>query len=225
MTELDLITQEFRDNFKTDYDNVHNLRYGVSYLKIRDYIKPDSHILDMGGINGELGAFGWYINMKHGVKAKTSDTDLRYPLSHIPDNTYDIVLNMEVFEHIKDQENAPIHCFDFSGVNTFISECYRVLKPGGVMLLTTPNAHSLTNFIRILDCNTPVFYKPHVREYGARETANILSEHGFKIKLLETHNVWNELQEEKRNWIRSVAINCGSNANLMENDTFILAEK
>lgn len=225
MTELDLIAQEFRENFTNDYDNVHNLRYAVSYLKLRDYIKPGDRIINMGGFSGEHGAFTKYIEMKHGITSEGSNTDLRYPLSHIADNTYDIVLNMEVYEHIKDQNEAVVHTFDFSGIHTFISECYRVLKPGGIMFLTTPNAHSLTNLVRILECKTPVFFRPHVREYGATETANMLKQFNFNIKSLETVNVWHELNEEKRNWIRNFVISCNGNANLMENDTIIIANK
>jgi 2-polyprenyl-3-methyl-5-hydroxy-6-metoxy-1,4-benzoquinol methylase len=43
-----------------------------------------------------------------------------------PDNTFDIVVSSEVIEHVPDPYKA-------------MQELYRVLKPGGTMVLTTPN--------------------------------------------------------------------------------------
>src|SRR5690606_33526142 len=42
------------------------------------------------------------------------------------DNTYDVVISFQVIEHIQDDK-------------LFLSEIHRVLKPGGVALITTPN--------------------------------------------------------------------------------------
>jgi 2-polyprenyl-3-methyl-5-hydroxy-6-metoxy-1,4-benzoquinol methylase len=67
------------------------------------------------------------------------------PFAGLPDNAYDVVISFQVIEHIKDDR-------------FFMQEIYRVLKPGGVALLTTPNrSMSLTR-------------NPwHVREYLAHE--------------------------------------------------------
>lgn len=43
-----------------------------------------------------------------------------------PDNFFDIVISSEVIEHVPDQYKA-------------MQELFRVLKPGGIMVLTTPN--------------------------------------------------------------------------------------
>ena len=48
------------------------------------------------------------------------------PLSALHDNTYDCVVSFQVIEHIKN---------DF----LYLQEIHRVLKPGGIALLTTPN--------------------------------------------------------------------------------------
>jgi 2-polyprenyl-3-methyl-5-hydroxy-6-metoxy-1,4-benzoquinol methylase len=48
------------------------------------------------------------------------------PLSGLQDNAYDSIVSFQVIEHIQD---------DF----LFLKEIHRVLKPGGVALLTTPN--------------------------------------------------------------------------------------
>jgi ubiquinone/menaquinone biosynthesis C-methylase UbiE len=48
------------------------------------------------------------------------------PLSGLADNAYDVVVSFQVIEHIQ---------HDF----LYLKEIHRVLKPGGVALLTTPN--------------------------------------------------------------------------------------
>lgn len=72
-------------------------------------------------------------------------------LAGIDDNTFDFAVTFQVIEHIKDDK-------------TFISEIHRVLKPGGKLLLTTPNRPmSLTR-------------NPwHIREYTASELAEVVS--------------------------------------------------
>ncbi len=48
------------------------------------------------------------------------------PLAGLADDAYDVVVSFQVIEHIKDDA-------------LFLKEIHRVLKPGGIALLTTPN--------------------------------------------------------------------------------------
>ena len=48
------------------------------------------------------------------------------PLTGLADNAYDVVVSFQVIEHIQDD-------------GLFLQEINRVLKPGGIALLTTPN--------------------------------------------------------------------------------------
>lgn len=48
------------------------------------------------------------------------------PLSGLNDNSYDSIVSFQVIEHIKDD-------------HLFLKEIHRILKPGGVALITTPN--------------------------------------------------------------------------------------
>lgn len=48
------------------------------------------------------------------------------PLTGLPDNTFDCIVSFQVIEHIKNDI-------------LFLEEIHRVLKPGGVALITTPN--------------------------------------------------------------------------------------
>jgi SAM-dependent methyltransferase len=80
-------------------------------------------------------------------------------LAGIEDNTYDFAVTFQVIEHIQDD-------------TTFISEIYRVLKPGGKLLLTTPNRPmSLTR-------------NPwHIREYTADELATVVGVSFGKVEV------------------------------------------
>lgn len=67
------------------------------------------------------------------------------PLSGIPDGSFDRVISFQVIEHIKDDV-------------AYLEEIKRVLKPGGLALITTPN-------IKFTLTRNPW----HVREYLSRE--------------------------------------------------------
>lgn len=56
------------------------------------------------------------------IKLIEADLNLRLPL---PDNWFDAVVSTATLEHLADQRSA-------------VKEIYRVLKPGGYLLLTTP---------------------------------------------------------------------------------------
>jgi len=61
-----------------------------------------------------------------------------------------------------------------------LSKINRALKPGGVLVLTTPNIASLFRRLRLLLGKQPI-YRYHVREYTMREVVSLLREAGFEI--------------------------------------------
>ena len=72
------------------------------------------------------------------------------PLKEIEDNSIDFVVTFQVIEHIKDDK-------------MFLKEIYRVLKPGGKVILTTPN--SMMSLTR----------NPwHIREYSPEQMGEML---------------------------------------------------
>jgi SAM-dependent methyltransferase len=92
---------------------------------------------------------------------------LRTNLAVLPirSGTIDVVANLQVIEHLWDQE-------------TFLSECLRVLRPGGALLLTTPNRITFSP-----NQDTPL--NPfHTRELAADELAELLDSTGFAIEFL-----------------------------------------
>jgi SAM-dependent methyltransferase len=82
------------------------------------------------------------------------------PLS---DGEVDVVVNFQVIEHLWDQ-------------GQFVAECLRVLRPGGVLLMSTPNRITFSP-----GRDTPV--NPfHTRELNAAELIELLTAEGFRME-------------------------------------------
>lgn len=78
----------------------------------------------------------------------------------LPDASVDVVVNFQVIEHLWDQ-------------GQFVRECLRVLRPAGVLMVSTPNRITFSP-----GRNTPI--NPfHTRELNAGELTELLEEAGF----------------------------------------------
>ncbi len=81
----------------------------------------------------------------------------------LPDASVDVVVNFQVIEHLWDQPQ-------------FITECLRVLRPAGRLLISTPNRITFTP-----GSDTPV--NPfHTRELNAAELRELLEGGGFEVE-------------------------------------------
>ncbi|HJT93739.1 MAG TPA: methyltransferase domain-containing protein [Mycobacterium sp.] len=81
----------------------------------------------------------------------------------LPDAAVDVVVNFQVIEHLWDQ-------------GQFVAECLRVLRPGGVLLMSTPNRVTFSP-----GRDTPI--NPfHTRELNADELTELLTSAGFRIE-------------------------------------------
>jgi SAM-dependent methyltransferase len=81
----------------------------------------------------------------------------------IADSSVDVVVNFQVIEHLWDQIQ-------------FLRECRRVLRPGGELLISTPNRITFSP-----GRDTPL--NPfHTRELNAAELGELLTEAGFAVR-------------------------------------------
>lgn len=123
-----------------------------------------------------------------GHDAGQSGGDLRYELTEATASV-DMILSFEVMEHIKDQRETSfddIVLFRESGVRRFAAEITRALKPGGRLVMTTPNGTSALAFERLGRHEAPVLFRPHVREYIRGEIMEIFG--GLQIEHYDTHD-------------------------------------
>ncbi|HYP13185.1 MAG TPA: glycosyltransferase [Bryobacteraceae bacterium] len=116
---------------------------------------------------------------------------------------FDVVLCCELLEHLR---NDPMQ---------MMCEINRILKPGGSLILTTPNITSLRAISAMLQGYHPGFFpayiKPaqegdevearHAREYAPREIGYLLYDSGFEIARLETDEFREEPHPE-HGWVR-----------------------
>jgi glycosyltransferase involved in cell wall biosynthesis/SAM-dependent methyltransferase len=192
-----------------DYLNTHETRL-VKTLEITPPGGPDDCILEMGAylqitpaLRTKLG-YGHVRGCYYGKLGRTDHREVtsaegetfvceidhfdaekdRFPYE---DESFSTVLCCELIEHLFED---PMH---------LMWEVNRILKPGGHLVLTTPNVAALRGISAILLGYHPGFFhayiKPaesgevdarHNREYTAREIHKLLENSGFEVARLET---------------------------------------
>lgn len=133
--------------------------------------------------------------------------------------SFDAVLCCEILEHLT---------LDPMGL---LAEINRVLKPGGILLLTTPNLGSSHAVERALRAESPYCYghfevggrttDRHNREYTATEVATLAHCAGFAATALRTHDFY---WPPKRETLRQL-VSLGFPLALRGDSTFLLARK
>ncbi|MDZ4799954.1 MAG: methyltransferase domain-containing protein, partial [Bryobacteraceae bacterium] len=120
-----------------------------------------------------------------------------------PDEHFDTILCCELLEHLP---TDPMH---------MMCEINRILKPGGHLVITTPNICGLRAISAILQGYHPGFFpayiRPsadgtdtgarHAREYAPRELAYLFRDSGFHLTLLDTGEFKDEPHPEHE-WAR-----------------------
>nr|WP_245745960.1 class I SAM-dependent methyltransferase [Nocardia altamirensis] len=150
-------------------------RHEIAYARLLGHCAGKT-VLEAG--SGE----GYGADMIAGVATKVTGVDYdagavehvraRYPrvemiqgnLAALPldDASVDVVVNFQVIEHLWDQ-------------GQFLLECLRVLRPGGKLLISTPNRITFSP-----GRDTPL--NPfHTRELNAAELTELLVEAGFEV--------------------------------------------
>ena len=143
-------------------DNPIHQRLFKAYVVARDYIQGD--VLEVGCGEGRgvstlvehaksFTAVDKITTLIDGLQKKFPSAKFISmnipPLGGLSDNSYDSIVSFQVIEHIEDDV-------------LFLKEIHRVLKPGGIALLTTPN--------RKMSLSRNPW---HIREYLANELKNI----------------------------------------------------
>ncbi len=114
------------------------------------------------------------------LKAKYPDLHFEQavfpPFQKLKDNSFDSIVSFQVIEHVKEDAD-------------FLKEIHRVLKPGGVAVLTTPNIKKTLS-------RNPW----HVREYTAAELTKLASQYFSNVEMKGVggnEKVWTYYNENK----------------------------
>jgi SAM-dependent methyltransferase len=129
---------------------------------------------------------------KGGITYRQTNLNAVDPLSEFAQSSFDLILLGEVFEHILNQPT------------NLLRSILRMLRPGGLLILTTPNPSTLANAVRVLKdthmlWGTPEFLRDtkldgdkiidrgdiHYREYPAWIVRDLMAQIGFRIEGVE----------------------------------------
>lgn len=159
----------------------------------------------------------------------TGTQDLRGPLA-VANGFADLVLCMEVIEHVKDLDSLnvdDIERFWSSGILAMLRSAYHILKPGGVLFLSTPNVTCWHCIDRLFRQEHPYFYNMHTRELAPSDVRNYLIDTGFVVERLETVNVWgfHTTPKSRVEELRQIAVELGYSSEDRNDCIFCLARK
>jgi len=192
------------------YVETHSRRF-YETLRLLPDLKPEARVLELGaipyyltillrkfaGFNVDpLSFFEFETAERTTHRLENAENQERYDFDYAPlnverdvfparDETYDLVLCCELLEHLLIN---PSH---------MLYEIHRVLKPGGYLLLSTPNVLRWGNVFSLLkgrninDCyHGNGIYGRHNREYSMPEVSQLLEANSFSIEWVETRSVY-----------------------------------
>ena len=188
------------DEWFSKYFREHRNRLAADLYLIDRHVEPRARVLEYGAIplvmTAALTALEYEVSAvdvkpERFAMAITSlgldvtKCDVETEAVPFPAETFDVVLFSELFEHLRIN---PV--FTLRGV-------HRVLKPGGLLLLSTPNLRSFRGIRNLVLRNQghavsagvyrqyekleTLGHMGHVREYTTREVSDFLTRVGFRV--------------------------------------------
>ncbi len=133
-----------------------------------------------------------------GICEQLQKADLSHEQLAFETSSFDIILSFEVLEHIVDPTN-------------YIAELVRVARPGGMLLMSTPNLVSLISRIRMLFGLRPMSFAldpTHVRHYRQKEVRKVFAPHDLTPRFIPAQFSLNPLNRLSRWRIRSNRLTC-----------------
>jgi 2-polyprenyl-3-methyl-5-hydroxy-6-metoxy-1,4-benzoquinol methylase len=187
-------------------------RYQFALELIIDH--PRGRVLDLGCSPGHVGmalikggfeVFGIDLNSEYLKKYPSQSWVERLKIKHVafehepipfPDAFFEYVIFTEVLEHIAISDPLKI-----------LLEIKRVLKPGGIMVLSTPNVANISNVLALIKGDN-IFWDPaifygsldrHNREYTPCEVVDLMGKAHFsryELAYMNTPANWNSKMPE-----------------------------
>jgi ubiquinone/menaquinone biosynthesis C-methylase UbiE len=106
------------------------------------------------------------------------------PPINLPDNSMDVITSFQFIEHIADQPG-------------FIRDAYRVLKPGGLFLCTTPNA-------KMSIARNPFHVHEMTFDEMQQEASKVFGKENIELRGLQGNEKVNKYYEENSKWVKRI---------------------
>lgn len=172
--------KELDQNFQRMYfknlkrEHAGGTRSSVIKQLSQEYLQ-EGKVLDVGAANGKLieiipDAIGIDLSPRHSDvrEGDITNTDFK-------DNQFGTIFCLEVLEHMNDEV-----------LNATLEEIYRILKPGGYFIVTTPANEKLEdNLTMCPKCGEWFHSKGHVRSFDEFSIRKLLESYNFKIDSLK----------------------------------------
>jgi SAM-dependent methyltransferase len=212
-------------NTSNDYDYIHAVRFRKTVTVFGEYLEKSTNIIELGG-HSRIGVF---TNQMLGAAYRSYEHELSEQFD-LPDSSFDCVLCLEVIEHLKDTLTSEttidrIATFNYSGVMNVLSESYRILEPGGLMLITTPNAVSVDVIVKVMRGEHGHLFDPHVRELAPMQVKAFAERVGFNLEEYGTFFAWTTAGEEERSRVLALISEMGFDASNRGDDAFFVLRK
>jgi SAM-dependent methyltransferase len=209
-----------------EYLTIHTKRYIETYSRIEQTIADGSSVVELGSES----VISSFLRSRRGCMVETISSDLRFPYA-FPGDAVDVVLSLEVVEHLNDSHNMgssieEIAMFSMTGAKCMFGEAFRILKTGGKLIMTTPNANSLDVIGNVINNRHPFQYPPHVREYTIADILQLGAAAGFACDYVSTFFAWNSMPDVSRAHIMKIIQEAGADtANRGDDSLFIFAKQ
>ncbi|WP_197272473.1 hypothetical protein, partial [Brevundimonas sp. AAP58] len=216
----------FSSDRKLDgYDQTHAERYRATASLFGSYLERSPLVLELGAIS-RVGTFAVECL---GVDCRPLEQDLRYRFD-LPSCAFDSVLCLEKLCQTKDvpevEDTAELATsFNYSGVMNMLRESFRVLRPGGTLLVTAPNASSLDVIARVMRGDTPHLFDPNVRELTPTQVRCFGERAGFHLEAFGTIFAWQTADAELRGNVLQFISDMGFDASNRGDDAVYVFRK
>jgi SAM-dependent methyltransferase len=171
----------------------------VVLLDKQDLHRPTARVRDQASGRFTLAGTNTLAQKCEACRVRTVVCDIEHESIPLPDRSVENVVFTEVIEHLR---KGPLHA---------LRELWRVLKPGGPIVLTTPNLLSLRNRVSFLLGRTnydtlempydalaaeeSVGHSGHFRVFSMPEASDLLERCGFRMLHLSYGQVLPERQD------------------------------
>ncbi|MBM4307641.1 MAG: methyltransferase domain-containing protein [Deltaproteobacteria bacterium] len=142
---------KWRESVHQNYPEIWDLRIVRKRLPfILDYLQDGEVVLEIGASNRELGERIKKYRLRIQYKSMDIDPTYSHDYSSLEEiqETFDMILLFEVIEHLDREKGRGL-----------VRKIYEILRPGGRVILTTPNVYTPGQYWKDISHETPYHYE------------------------------------------------------------------